>query len=149
MTEKNNDCSQETMDKIKKRSSGEWVKWVGFISGLIIFLNVVLFPNYWISNKPDTSDILFSLFLIIIPSIGSAILSLYKKYSLLLVTGLWFMLIGFIERTETYPANWSFYFVIAATILFITPFLARSFVQKEKIGTKEKQEKIQGSIIKK
>lgn len=149
MSEKNNDYIQEDINEIKKRSSGEWVKWIGFISGLTIFLNVVLFPNYWITDKPDVNDILLSLFLIIIPSIGSAILSLYKKYSLLIVTGLWFMLLGFIERTETYPDNWSFYFVIAATILFITPFLARSFVKKEKVISNRKQEKIQRSSVEK
>ena len=115
MNEKNDDYIKKDMNGLEKRSSGEWVKWIGFISALIIFLIVVLFPKHWISNKPDTTDIVLTLFLIIFPSIGSAILSLNKKYSLLIVTGLWFMLLGFIERTETYPANWSFYFVIAAT----------------------------------
>jgi len=149
MTEKNNDYIQKDMNDFKKRSSGEWVKWIGFISGLIIFLIVVLFPKPCITNKPDTTAILLTLFLIVFPSIGSAILSLNKKYSLLMVTGLWFMVLGVIERTEPNPANWSFYFVIAATLLFITPFLARSFVKKEKVISNRKQEKIQRSSVEK
>jgi len=141
MTEKNYDRNLENHQINKLDNSPEWIRWIGFVSGMIIFLIAILFPNDWLGSKPDSADIFLTLGLIIIPSIGAAILSLARKFWILLIPGVWFMVLGFISRTEKNPASWSLFFVVAATLLFITPFLSLTFKQKPKQITQTNSEK--------
>ena len=108
---------------------------------MIIFLIAILFPNDWLGSNPDSADIFLTLGLIIIPSIGAAILSLARKFWILLIPGVWFIVLGVISRTEKNPASWSLFFVVAATLLFITPFLSLTFKQKPKQITQTNSEK--------
>jgi len=141
MTEKNYDRNLENHQINKLDNSPEWIRWIGFVSGMIIFLIAILFPNDWLGSKPDSADIFLTLGLIIIPSIGAAILSLARKFWILLIPGVWFIVLGVISRTEKNPASWSLFFVVAATLLFITPFLSLTFKQKPKQITQTNSEK--------
>ena len=141
MTEKNYDRNLENHQINKLDNSPEWIRWVGFVSGMIIFLIAILFPNDWLGSKPDSADIFLTLGLIIIPSIGAAILSLARKFWILLIPGVWFIVLGVISRTEKNPASWSLFFVVAATLLFITPFLSLTFKKKPKQITQTNSEK--------
>jgi len=141
MTEKNYDPNLENHKINKLDNSPEWIRWIGFVSGMIIFLIAILFPNDWLGSKPDSADIFLTLGLIIVPSIGAAILSLARKFWILLVPGVWFIVLGVISRTEKNPASWSLLFVVAATLLFITPFLSLTFKQKRKQITQTNSEK--------
>lgn len=141
MTEKNYDPNLKNHQVNKLTNSPEWIRWIGFVSGMVIFLIAILFPNDWLGSKPDSADIFLTLGLIIVPSIGAAILSLARKFWILLVPGVWFIVLGVISRTEKNPASWSLLFVVAATLLFITPFLSLTFKQKPKQITQTKSEK--------
>lgn len=141
MTEKNYDSNLKNHQVNKLGNSLEWIRWIGFVSGMIIFLIAILFPNDWLGSKPDSSDIFLTLGLIIVPSIGAAILSLARKFWILLVPGVWFIALGVISRIEKNPASWSLFFVVAATILFITPFLSWTFKQKPEQITQSNSDK--------
>ena len=141
MTEKHYDRNLKNRQVNRLDNSPEWIRWLGFVSGMIIFLIALLFPNDWLGSKPDSADIFITLGLIILPSISAAILSLARKFWILLVPGAWFIALGFTFRIEKNPASWSLIFVVAATMLFVTPFLSWTFKQKPKQITQTNSEK--------
>ena len=141
MTEEHDDRNLKNHQINKLDNSPEWIRWLGFVSGMTIFLILLLFPNYWISSEPDSADIFLTLGLIIIPSIGGAILSLARKFWILLIPGIWFIVLGVFLRSEKNPTSWSLFFVIAATLLFVTPFLSWMFKQKPEQITQSNSDK--------
>lgn len=130
----------------KNKSVPEWVRWVGFGSSITIFIIFLLVPEEWIGigTKPDRAEIFTTVGLFILPALGAAVLSLVRKFWILLIPGVWYVSTGFLIRIELInrnlstwsigrnPSTWSIFLVLAATILLLTPIIAFAFEREAK-----------------
>lgn len=114
----------------------EFIRWLCFGAGITILVIVLLFPHKFNFDWRDWREIALNIGLIMLPAFASAILSMAKLFWILLIPGVWFVVVGFSFRLEAYPSRWSAVFLVAALILFISPFLAWALRPKQVNGPK-------------
>lgn len=124
-----NDCASQK-DRIHE-SALEFIRWLCFGAGITILIILLLFPKDFPSNWQAWEEIALNIALIMLPAFASAILSLVRRFWILLIPALWFIVLGFSLRLEDRTCFSSILFLIAALILFISPFAVWGIRQKQ------------------
>lgn len=113
--------SKSNLKFLKKNKYVNCLRWLNFSAGILIFVFFAgFFCNYG-GNK-------LNLFMItgFIPSIIVSFISLFYRFYLEFIFGIWFLFISFIILSESSGHGFiiSFLLVLPALILFFSPFIS-------------------------
>ncbi len=117
-----------------RRVAIESIRWLGFLAGMTIVVVVLLFPHEWTGLDPGGWDIGLTLGLILAPAFVSAVLSLVRRYWLLIPPALWFSGWSFSLRLRKHPPAWSTVFLVAAVVMLVVPFLSWALRSQKRPG---------------
>lgn len=119
----------------------ESLRWIGFLSGITIAIVLMLFPREFLGSDTNGLDIRLYFGLTIVPAFVSAILSLTRRYWLLIPPSLWFSGLGFYARLEQYPPKGSTLLLLASVTMLIVPFLAWTLRPQKKPAADQQEMK--------
>jgi len=108
----------------------EWLRWVSFAAAIAILLGLLLFPKPFLGTKATGRDVMLYVSLGILPAVLAAILSLVRKFWLLLVPGIWFTLFGVFGRYVNPSDASAILHVLSGLVLVFTPILAEVLRRK-------------------
>jgi hypothetical protein len=125
---------------VNTREGIELIRWLGFLSGITIVIDLLLFPRISLGSYPNGQDIGLFLVFCIVPAFVAAIISLARRYWLLIPPALWFGGIAFVGRLDKDPPRGSTLLLLAAITMLIVPFLAWTLRPQKKPVADQQEE---------